>query len=210
MSSHHIIRDAQEPALIIHRLDRFPLSILDSLLEWSPTVISGEVAIESYLKLGYKLDVAVVSFGNLNEWKVKLEEQQPIAFLAAREGCFFSESFLWLKGSGHAAASIITTEAAFEEVVSSCREWFTVLDLVIFTETKRSIICRTPTFRKWLSENTVLYVKLLTNGSKFSSSGLEHDLTDQLIMAETEIRTKGEGELHIHCDNSPFMLRELI
>ena len=39
MSSHHIVREKQEPALLVLGLDDFPDELLGQLLEWSPTVI---------------------------------------------------------------------------------------------------------------------------------------------------------------------------
>ena len=39
MSSHHIVKEKQEPALYIHQLGDFNEEFLGQLLEWSPTVI---------------------------------------------------------------------------------------------------------------------------------------------------------------------------
>ncbi|RZK41505.1 MAG: thiamine pyrophosphokinase, partial [Pedobacter sp.] len=39
MSSHHIVREKQEPALYIHQLGNFDEEKLGQLLEWSPTVL---------------------------------------------------------------------------------------------------------------------------------------------------------------------------
>jgi hypothetical protein len=39
MSSHHFVRDQQEPALLILALEAFTYDSLGELLEWVPTVI---------------------------------------------------------------------------------------------------------------------------------------------------------------------------
>ena len=56
MSSHHIIRDEQEPALLLmqthHRWD-----LINQLLEWSPTLIVFEQAAEEVLSRGVKVDL---------------------------------------------------------------------------------------------------------------------------------------------------------
>lgn len=39
MSSHHIVREKQEPALLVLSMDAFDEEMLGQLLEWSPTVI---------------------------------------------------------------------------------------------------------------------------------------------------------------------------
>jgi thiamine pyrophosphokinase len=57
MSSHHIIRDKQEPALIIANGEACSMDILDQLLEWSPMVIVLDGALEHVISLGIKVDV---------------------------------------------------------------------------------------------------------------------------------------------------------
>jgi thiamine pyrophosphokinase len=40
MSSHHIVREKQEPALLVLSLTDFSFELLGQLLEWSPTLIA--------------------------------------------------------------------------------------------------------------------------------------------------------------------------
>ena len=54
MSSHHIVRDDQAPALIIANGEACSEELLGQLLEWSPTVIVLDAAIERVIKLGSK------------------------------------------------------------------------------------------------------------------------------------------------------------
>ena len=42
MSSHHIVREKQEPALLVLGLNNFSTELLGQLLEWNPTVITTE------------------------------------------------------------------------------------------------------------------------------------------------------------------------
>ena len=57
MSSHHIVREKQEPALYIHRLGDFDEEYLGQLLEWSPTLLVHASEYEKVLSLGLKVDV---------------------------------------------------------------------------------------------------------------------------------------------------------
>src|SRR5688572_9528047 len=59
MSSHHIVREKQEPALYIHHLGTFDEEYLGQLLEWSPTLIVNASVYEKALSLGLKIDVVV-------------------------------------------------------------------------------------------------------------------------------------------------------
>jgi len=56
MSSHHIVREKQEPALLILGLNSFDLELLGQLLEWSPTVIATSHVAEQLATMGIKVD----------------------------------------------------------------------------------------------------------------------------------------------------------
>ncbi len=62
MSSHHIVRDDQEPALIIANGAACKRELLDELLEWSPLVIVLDSAMERVAELGIKVDVLLGDF----------------------------------------------------------------------------------------------------------------------------------------------------
>ncbi|UKJ07603.1 thiamine pyrophosphokinase [Solitalea lacus] len=57
MSSHHIVREKQEPALIIYSNEGFNEEYLGQLLEWSPTVFVYEEEHDYLLSTGIKIDV---------------------------------------------------------------------------------------------------------------------------------------------------------
>jgi thiamine pyrophosphokinase len=62
LSSHHIIRDDQEPALIIANGAACSSELLGQLLEWSPLVVVLDSAIHRVLDLGIKVDVLLGDF----------------------------------------------------------------------------------------------------------------------------------------------------
>lgn len=62
MSSHHIVRDDQEPALIIANGAACSKELLGQLLEWSPLVVVLDSAIERVMELGIKVDVLLGDF----------------------------------------------------------------------------------------------------------------------------------------------------
>lgn len=56
MSSHHVVREKQEPALLVLGLDNFSDELLGQLLEWSPTVIVTQEIAEKLNAYGIKID----------------------------------------------------------------------------------------------------------------------------------------------------------
>src|SRR3954465_5486275 len=59
MSSHHIVREKQEPALLVLGLDHFSEEMLGQLLEWSPTVITTPLTAEQIDAFGIKVDMVI-------------------------------------------------------------------------------------------------------------------------------------------------------
>jgi thiamine pyrophosphokinase len=78
MSSHHIVRDDQEPALIIANGASCSPELLGQLLEWSPLVIVLDSAIERVLELGIKVDVLLGDFDRGFDVNYYKEKQFPL------------------------------------------------------------------------------------------------------------------------------------
>ncbi len=78
MSSHHIVRDDQEPALIIANGAACSKELLGQLLEWSPLVIVLDSAMDRVLELGIKVDVLLGDFDRGFNPEKYLEQQYPL------------------------------------------------------------------------------------------------------------------------------------
>ena len=61
MSSHHIIRENQEPALLIMDVDALSEDSVGQLLEWSPIVLTTDTNVDFLLSRGIKIDVVFTS-----------------------------------------------------------------------------------------------------------------------------------------------------
>ncbi|NGY38216.1 thiamine diphosphokinase [Flavobacterium sp. XN-5] len=83
MSSHHIVRDDQEPALIIANGASCDPELLGQLLEWSPLVIVLDSAMERVMKLDIKVDVLLGDFDRNFDVARYKESQYPIEIIHA-------------------------------------------------------------------------------------------------------------------------------
>ena len=81
MSSHHIIREGQEPALIIANGESCSNELLGQLLEWSPFVVVLDGAINRVLELGIKIDVLLGDFDSKNHATEQIQAQQKIEII---------------------------------------------------------------------------------------------------------------------------------
>ena len=78
MSSHHIVRDDQEPALIIANGASCNNELLGQLLEWSPLVVVLDSAIERVINLNIKVDVLLGDFDRGFDPHEFIKSQYPI------------------------------------------------------------------------------------------------------------------------------------
>ncbi|TAE40854.1 MAG: thiamine diphosphokinase [Runella slithyformis] len=78
MSSHHIIRDKQEPALLIANGESCSFELMGQLLEWSPFVVVLDGAAQRVLDLGIKIDVLLGDFDHNFDPQRMLQQQFPM------------------------------------------------------------------------------------------------------------------------------------
>lgn len=109
MSSHHIVRDEQEPALIIADLTAASLSLIEPLLEWCPTIIVLESCLETVKQWGIKIDIVVVTRTQLESVRAEVEEQMPIKLLTCeKEVEQLRTALLFLTTANYQAVNIVT------------------------------------------------------------------------------------------------------
>ena len=109
MSSHHIVRDAQEPALIIANGEACSVELLGELLEWSPLVIVLDAAINRVLELGIKVDVLLGDFDRDFDPEKIRQEQYPIEIIYApdQNKTDLEKAFDYLVGRGFPAGNVV-------------------------------------------------------------------------------------------------------
>ncbi|HCX21113.1 MAG: hypothetical protein CMB80_20045 [Flammeovirgaceae bacterium] len=205
MSSHHIVRDEQEPALILHKIGKFPTTVLHSLLEWSPTVLSCETSIERFTSLGHKLDVVLIGFQNFTKWQEFLSDQHPIKIIATHGDDFLMTGLTLLQKDNHRAINIVTDEESVQEVLVFLSKWIHLLDLVIYTESKRYLLVKDSVFKKWLPVNSAIEVMSLQSPVIWTIEGAGISQSREI---ELRLLKQEEGELVIQSNKPPFLVIE--
>ncbi len=109
MSSHHVIRDEQEPALIIANGEACSFELMGELLEWSPLVIVLDSAIHRVLDLGIKVDVLLGDFDRDFDAEKIREEQYPIEIVHTpdQDKTDLEKAFDYLIGRGFPAVNVV-------------------------------------------------------------------------------------------------------
>lgn len=186
MSSHHVVRDNQEPAIILQnvRFEDYPLVM--NLLEWSPFVVLFDSAFELVSSWGVKVDL-LVSEDNpeqLAAYEERLEDQKP--FIVKHFD--FHEMMRFLKDKGHTMINYLGRP-------SQVMSYFIDFEIVVFDQGYQYSYFD-KVFEKWYPKGEFLEFIDIDN-----VEFLSHDLLDQ------DYQTVQDGLVTINSSKS-FLIKE--
>jgi thiamine pyrophosphokinase len=183
MSSHHVVREKQEPALLVLGLDGFDNELLGQLLEWSPTVITTQQTAERLNAYGIKIDWMITS-GNDEDL------QSDVKLMSPGDDNLTDAALKYLVSYEYPAVNIVTDELNLKDYEHFANQ----IDLVIFNN-QHKIYPINPGFRKWKPEGEI--IELLSPATLLKYSGLEQ-------IKDHQYKTTADGFFSLHFDE-PFL-----
>lgn len=159
MSSHHFVRDGQEPALLV--LDTVNFSVAEPLLEWAPTVVVTSRAVEEVLAWGIKIDVVISPARQLESLKARLASQVPVTFITSEPAFAIDSAMHFLLRAGQKAVSILTTRT--EVAMHHADNFIDRLTINIISEPITWSGIASGTFKKWLPSGSRLKIRYLND-----------------------------------------------
>ena len=159
MSSHHIVREKQEPALLVLGLDSFPMELLGQLLEWNPTVIATPQTAELLYEQGIKIDWIITD-------GVHRTPQSDIKQMPTGPDSVAEAALKYLVTHGYPAVNIITDNLQLKDYLFYTDK----INLVIF-QGNQKIYAINSGFSKWKPAGET--VEVLTHPHDLHLSGLE-------------------------------------
>ncbi|MEN2281662.1 thiamine pyrophosphokinase [Algoriphagus sp. SE2] len=152
MSSHHFVKEQQEPAVFILNADEIHFDQVSPLLEWVPTVLVAEEALDQVLSWGIKIDVILATESFQKENIQLLEEQYPIRFLNSTQKDSLEEGIGYLVANNHYAVHLVGIPhlQALE-----LEEKIKLLDLTIIDGNWKYYPIKEGEFKKWFSKSTI-------------------------------------------------------
>lgn len=190
MSSHHIIRENQEPALIIANGASCNPELLGQLLEWSPHVVVLDGALERVLNLGIHFDVVIgdldsvsnADASRLAELNIpllhrydqnKTDLQKGIEYLIEKD--HRAVNIVWATGmrADHTFNNICTL-AMYKDQIQAC-----------MLDDHSRIFVLPKQFKKKYNAGDVISLLPLGEVTGITTRGLKYPLTDEsLILGE--------------------------
>ena len=158
MSSHHIVREKQEPALLVLGLDNFSDEMLGQLLEWSPTLITTPLTAEQVNSQGIKVDMIIAD-------EAPADLQSDVRLISAGNSSIKAALDFLLKND-YKAVNIVTDNVELADFIPYADQ----INLVIFSG-KQKVYPVTPGFSKWkpAGEN----IEILSGVDGLKVTGLE-------------------------------------
>ncbi|WP_428328317.1 thiamine pyrophosphokinase [Mucilaginibacter sp.] len=183
MSSHHIVREKQEPALLVLGLDNFSDELLGQLLEWSPTVITTAQTAEKLNAYGIKIDWIITNGDN----EVL---QSDVKLMSAGDGNLTDAALNYLTSYEYPSVNIITDEL----LIKDYEHFADKINLVIFNK-HHKIYPISPGFSKWKPSGET--IELLSIVNDLHVKGLKK-------ISSNKYSTTDDGMISFHF-NEPFL-----
>ena len=181
MSSHHIVREKQEPALIIANGEACQEELLGQLLEWSPYVVVLDHAIYRVLDLGIKADAWLGDFDHDHDFDAVLARQYPLEIVPApdQDKTDLEKAIEFLIGRGFPAANIVwATGRRADHAITNMTNLVRYKDqirLVMYDDFSK-IFPLTGTYEKWYTAGTPLSLIPVGEVRGITTSGLKYNL----------------------------------
>jgi thiamine pyrophosphokinase len=161
MSSHHIVREKQEPALLLLNLSGFNEEYLGQILEWSPTILVPLHLFEKVVSLGIKID-AVLAQEDPN----LLYFQEHVKVISCDEDVLDC-ALKYLVAEGFPAVNVVNNHFKANEY-----QFYTdLIDLVIFNGSQKIFPIKSG-FSKWKPAGENIFVLQPNLMKGLSTSGL--------------------------------------
>jgi thiamine pyrophosphokinase len=188
MSSHHIVRDDQEPALIIANGAACNNELLGQLLEWSPLVVVLDAAIERVTALNIKVDVLLGDFDNGFDPHEFVREQQPveIVFAPNQEKTDLEKALDYLIDRGIPAVNVIwatgrRADHTLANLTNLARYRDQIKIVILDDHSKVYLLPRS--FSKWYPAGTIISLIPIGTVDGITSRNLKYELNaDSLTM----------------------------
>ncbi|MDP5201027.1 thiamine diphosphokinase [Flavobacterium sp. DG2-3] len=186
MSSHHIVRDDQEPALIIANGAACDAELLGQLLEWSPLVVVLDSAIERVIELGIKVDVLLGDFDRGLDPEIYKTSQFPIEIVHTpdQDKTDLEKAFDYLIERKIPAVNVVwATGRRADHTITNLTNivrYRNLLKIVILDDHSKIFLLPTK-FEKWYTANTPISLIPIGVANGISSTNLKYQLNNDTL-----------------------------
>jgi thiamine pyrophosphokinase len=186
LSSHHIVRENQEPALVIANGEACSGDLLGQLLEWAPFVVVLDGALPRVLDLGIKIDVLLGDFDREFNPEIVRQFQADVAIVHApdQEKTDLEKAFDFLLQRGHRAANVVwATGRRADHTITNLTSLVRYRDRLAVTllDDYSRVYLLPRTFEKWYPAGTPLSLIPVGTATGIVTENLRYNLRDEAL-----------------------------
>ncbi|MFN4146518.1 MAG: thiamine diphosphokinase [Runella sp.] len=187
MSSHHIVRDQQEPALLIANGEACSYELMGQLLEWSPVVVVLDNAIHRVLDLGIKVDILLGDFDRDMDFDQIRSRQYPLEIVNApdQNKTDLEKGIELLIERGFPAVNIVwaTGRRADHTLanLTSIVRYKNQIKIVLYDDYSK-VFPLVGTFEKWYATGTPLSLMPIGTVEGIVTEGLKYNLHNESLV----------------------------
>lgn len=170
MSSHHFVKEGQEPALLI--LDALTFDVVAPLLEWAPLVVVDERTLGHVLLWNIKIDVVLSEEQNVKELTNSLASQVPLTILSySLNESPLTNALHFLIRKKQYAVNICSFNAV--DLFELAEQFAGNIEINAIDGELRWSAIASGHFEKWMPAGTILFLREGVNRQTIEVSNLE-------------------------------------
>lgn len=217
MSSHHIVRDDQEPALIIANGEACSTALMHELLEWSPFVIVLDSAMTRVMEMDLKVDVLLGDFDRNFDANYYKTAQFPIEIVHTpdQNKTDLEKAFDYLIEKKIPAANVIwATGKRADHTISNITNIIKYRDLlkIVILDDYSTIFLLPKVYQKWYTKNTIISLIPIGEVSQVTTQNLHYPVQNEsLVMgykSGNSNHVEDDGIVTITHENGDLLLME--
>ena len=186
MSSHHIVRDDQEPALIIANGAACSSELLGQLLEWSPLVVVLDSAMERVVELGIKVDVLLGDFDRGFDADYYKETHYPIEIVPTpdQDKTDLEKAFDYLYARNIPAVNVVwATGKRADHTITNLTNIVNYRDKlkIVIIDDHSKVFLLPRKYEKWYTEKTPISLIPIGEVPGIHTNNLHYPLNDDTL-----------------------------
>lgn len=198
MSSHHFVKEGQEPALLCLDPDALSYEQLGGLLAWVPLLMADIRCLDTLLDWQVKVDVLLCAEEQREDVLPKLTAQAPVSILTyQREEEALATGLYYLQAKRHEALSVAVAPARLDAVwlqaVSMMSADFPV---TVYSRQEKGFPCG-HSLDKWLAAETCVRLMSTLYDMEVKASGFGEDAYKLKAGEWLELQKTADGRVHL-------------
>ncbi len=217
MSSHHFVRDGQEPALIIANGEACSFDLLGQLLEWNPFVLVLDGALGRVLDLGIRIDAVLGDFDSIHENHRLVAADMGVEFIHTpdQNHTDLQKGIDFLIGKGQQAANAVwatgrRSDHHFNNLATLPR-YAGQIELSVIDDHSR-IYNLPKDFKKWYPAGTVISLLPITPVSGVFTQNLLYDMQNHTLsfplQSGSSNKVVADGFVNIRYETGHLLMME--